>query len=67
MKEKQNQIHHLDNERGNSLPPFHDLRFLIIQDGIFHGLCYTSCGALGDARNNSIDPPEIIYKGPVAS
>ena len=53
---------HSDSEIGNLLPP-HRLLFPISskgsficishrQDNTFHGLCYTSCGALAGARNH---------------
>ena len=46
-----------DSERGNPLPP-HGLLFLINsnsrQDSIYHGLCYTSRGALAGMRNSSM-------------
>ena len=59
---------HSDSERGNPLPP-HGLLFSIdskgflyapshSQDNTYHGLCYTSRGALAGTRNSSwrIDP-----------
>ena len=57
----------LDSERGNPLPP-HGLLFPIsskgsfisithIQDNTYHGLYYTSRGALAGTRNSSMDPP----------
>ena len=58
---------HSDSERGNPLPP-HGLLFLIDskgsfiwtipQDNIYHGLCYTSRGALAGMRNSSMGPPQ---------
>ena len=53
---------HSDNERGNPLPPLHGLLFPISskgfymhhqnkQDSTYHGLCYTSRGALAGTRN----------------
>ena len=50
-----------DSERGNPLPP-HGLRFPISSKGSFictipqtyHGLCYTSRGALAGTRNSSM-------------
>ena len=53
---------HSDSERGNPLPP-HRLSFRLAarvilyasshrQDNTYHGLCYTSCGALAGTRNN---------------
>ena len=58
---------HSDSERANSLPP-HGLLFPISsmgslyasshsQDNTYHGLCYTSRGALAETRNSSIGPP----------
>ena len=58
---------HSDSEKGNPLPP-HRLLFPINskgllyapshrQDSIYHGLCYTSRGALAGTRNSSMGPP----------
>ena len=59
---------HLDNKRGNLLPP-HVLHFQIKSNGFFlyasshrqddtyHGLCYASCGALAGTKNSSMGPP----------
>ena len=58
---------HSDMERGNPLPP-HGLLFPISSKGSFiciipqtdntyHGLCYTSRGALAGTRNSSMGPP----------
>ena len=58
---------HTDSERGNPLPP-HGLLFPINskgflyapshrQDSTYHGLCYTSRGALAGTRNSSMGPP----------
>ena len=61
---------HSDSERGNPLPP-HGLVFPISskaarvllyasshrQDYTYHGLCYTSRGALAGTRNSSMGPP----------
>ena len=53
------------SERGNPLPP-HGLRLaarVILyasshrQDNTYHGLCYTSRGALAGTRNSSMGPP----------
>ena len=45
---------HSDNERGNPLPP-HGLLFPISrQDNTYHGLCYTSRGALAGTRNRRL-------------
>ena len=68
---------HSDSERGNLLLP-HGLLFPINsnvllyaqshrQDSTYHGLCYTSCGALAGTRNNSMGPPhEGSIKWPIA-
>ena len=58
---------HSDSEKGNPLPP-HGLLFSINskvllyapshrQDNAYHGLCYTSRGALAGTRNSSMGPP----------
>ena len=58
---------HSDSEKGNQLPP-HRLLFPINskgsfispshrQDSTYHGLCYTSRGALAGTRNSSMGPP----------
>ena len=54
---------HSDSERGKPLPP-HGLLFPITSKGSFymhhptyHGLCYTSRGALAGKRNSSMGPP----------
>ena len=58
---------HSHRERGNPLPP-HRLLFSIGSKGSFiciipdrkntyHGLCYTSRGALAGTRNSAIGPP----------
>ena len=58
---------HSDSEKGNPLPP-HRLLFQINskgllyapshrQDSTYHGLCYTSRGALAGTRNSSMGPP----------
>ena len=63
---------HSDSERGNPLPP-HGLLFPISskvsficiipprQDNTYHGLCYTSRGALAGTRNSSMGA-EIIKR-----
>ena len=59
---------HSDSERGNLLPPLYGQlisitskgSFICIahkQDNTYHGLCYTSCGALAGTRNSSMGPP----------
>ena len=59
---------HSDSKKGNPLPP-HGLLFPISskgsflyasshrQDNTYHGLCYTSRGALAGTRNSSMGPP----------
>ena len=59
---------HSDSEKGNPLPP-HRLLFPINskgyfiytpshrQDSTYHGLCYTSRGALAGTRNGSVGSP----------
>ena len=48
---------HSDSEGGNPLPP-HGLLFPISSKGSFictyHGICYTSGGALAGTRNSSM-------------
>ena len=54
-----------DNEKGNLLPPYRllfPIRVLLYapshrQDNTYHGLCYTSRGALAGKRNSSMGPP----------
>ena len=62
---------HSDSEKGNPLPP-HGLLLSINskgsfictiqhrQDNTYHGVCYTSRGALAGTRNSSMGPPEGI-------
>ena len=53
---------HSDSERGNPLPPHRlllSIRFFLYapshrQDNTYHGLCYTSRGALAGTRNSSM-------------
>ena len=58
---------HSDSKRGNLLPP-HGLTFRLAarvllyapshrQDSTYHGLCYTSRGALAGTRNSLMGPP----------
>ena len=56
---------HSDSEKGNPLPP-HRLLLSINskgsfishrQDNTYHGLYYTSRGALAGTRNSSMGPP----------
>ena len=44
---------HSYSERGNPLSPY---GLLTEQDGTYHSLCYTSCGALAGTRNSSMGP-----------
>ena len=56
---------HSDSERGNPLPPYGLLFRLTVrillyapshrQDNTYHGLCYTSRGALAGTRNSSVE------------
>ena len=48
---------HSDSERRNPLPPNGLLFPISRQDNTYHGLCYTSRGALARTRNTSLDPP----------
>ena len=58
---------HSDSEKGNQLPPHRLLlsinskgSFIALshrQDNTYHGLCYTSRGALAGTRNSSMGPP----------
>ena len=59
---------HSDTERGNPLPPLHRLLFPTrdhlyatshSQDSTYHGLSYTSRGALAGTRNSSMGPSYI--------
>ena len=64
---------HSDSEKGNPLPP-HRLLFTINSKGSFymhhptyHGLCYTSRGALAGTRNSSMGSPhEGSIRRPIA-
>ena len=58
---------HSDSEKGNPLPP-HKLLFPINrQDSTYHGLCYTSRGALAGTRNGSMGSPhEGSIRRPIA-
>ena len=63
---------HSDSEKGNPLPPRRLLfpinskgSFICTihrQDSTYHGLCYTSRGALAGTRNSSMGPP---HEGPI--
>ena len=68
---------HSDSEKGNPLPPHRLLlsitaRVLLYapshrQDNTYHGLCYTSRGALAGTRNSSMGPPhEGSIRRPIA-
>ena len=57
---------HSDSEKGNPLLPHRLLLSInskgsfictIPQDNTYHGLCYTSRGALAGTRNSSMGPP----------
>ena len=62
---------HSDSLKGNPLP-LHVLLFLTArvllyvsshrQDSTYHGLCYTSRGALAGTRNRSMGPPHVGHK-----
>ena len=59
-----------DSERGNPLPKQQGF-FLYAsshrQDNTYHGLCYTSRGALAGTRNSSMGPPhEGSIRRPIA-
>ena len=68
---------HSDSEKGNPLPP-HRLSYQLTarvllyapshrQDNTYHGLCYTSRGALAGTRNSSMGPPhEGSIRWPIA-
>ena len=68
---------HSDSEKGNPLLP-HRLLFLLPasvllyapshrQDSTYHGLCYTSRGALAGTRNSSMGSPhEGSIRRPIA-
>ena len=58
---------HSDSEKGNLLPPHIAYRLTARvllyalshrQDNTYHGLCYTSRGALAGTRNSSTDVSE---------
>ena len=48
---------HSDSEKGNPLPSHRLLLSINRQDNTYHGLCYTSRGALAGTRNSSMGPP----------
>ena len=66
---------HSESERQNQLSPLHDLLWLAARevfymqhptdstDSTYHGLCYTSCGALAGTRNNSMGRPITLWVG----
>ena len=47
---------HSDSEKGNTLPPHRLLLPISRQDSTYHGLCYTSRGALVGMRKSSMGP-----------
>ena len=59
-----------DDEKTNLLLLLHGLLFpnsskgsficTILYDSTYHGLCYTSCGALAGNRDSSLGPPTGI-------
>ena len=56
---------HADSERENPLSQLLPVRVLLYapshrQDNTYHGLCYTSRGALAGARNSSMGSPRRI-------
>ena len=65
---------HSDSERGNPLGYSFWLTARVLlyapshrQDNTYHGLCYTSCGALAGTRNSSMGPPnEGSIRWPIA-
>ena len=65
---------HSDSEKGNPLPPHYRLTARVLlygpshrQDNTYHGLCYTSRGALAGTRNSSMGPPhEGSIRRPIA-
>ena len=44
---------HSDSEKGNPLPPHRLILSINRQDNTYHGLCYTSRGALAGTKNSS--------------
>ena len=65
---------HSDSEKGNPLTPHFRLAARVLlyapshrQDSTYHGLCYTSRGALAGTRNSSMGPPhEGSIRRPIA-
>ena len=67
---------HSDSEKGNPLPPHRQLLSINRkglyapshrQDNTYHGLCFTSRGALAGTRNSSMGPPhEGSIRRPIA-
>ena len=68
---------HSDSEKGNPLPPYRLLLSINSkgslnapshrQDSTYHGLCYTSRGALAGTRNSSMGSPhEGSIRRPIA-
>ena len=76
-QQQKKKVRKANRERGNPLPP-HGLLFPITarvilyapshrQDCIYHGICYTSRGALAVTRNSSMSPPhEGSIRRPIA-
>ena len=64
---------HSDSEKGNLPPPYRlTARVLLYapsyrQDNTYHGLCYTSRGALAGTRNSSMGPPRKRVRTPSAA
>ena len=48
---------HSNSEKGNPLLPHRLLLSINSKDNTYHGLYYTSCGALAGTRNSSMGPP----------
>ena len=48
---------HSDKERRNPLPPHRLLFPISSKDNTYHGLCYTSRGALAGTRNSPMGSP----------
>ena len=65
---------HSDSVKGNPLLPHRQLAARVLlyapshrQDNTYHGLCYTSRGALAGTRNSSMGPPhEGSIRRPIA-
>ena len=58
---------HSDSEKGNPLPPHRLLLSISSKGSTYHGLCYTSRGALAGTRNSSMGPlHEGLIRRPIA-